>query len=109
MPWRCADHRDQMREQQILRAGRLRHGTEIGGRGLSVEERRWHAAVTLRTHHRVYGRMYDHVDAPSQGLNLSGGRRGTRRREGIVAGIAPDNHASGRRVDAVGGVARDVG
>ena len=76
---------------------------------MAIEDRRRHAAVAVRAHHRMDGRMHDHVRALGERLDLRGGGRRTRRGQCVVARVAADHHAAGRRIDAIGGVARDVG
>ena len=57
----------------------------------------------------MHGRVHDDVGALGELLDLGGGGGHARRRGRVVAGIAADHHAAGRRIHAIGGMARDMG
>src|SRR4029453_13971895 len=93
----------------MLRPYSLRHGAKVGSGALAIEDRRRHAAVLVRAHDGMHRRMDDHIDALRQLLDLRGCRVWARRRREVVAGIAADHHAAGRRVHTIRGVASDMG
>jgi hypothetical protein len=93
----------------VLRLHPLRHGTQVRGAALAIENLRRHSAVPVGSHDRMHRRMHDDIHTFCQELNLIGGRVRARLRQHVVGRVAPDHHAAGGRIHAIGGVAGDVG
>ena len=86
----------------------LRHCAKIGRCGLTIIDRRWHAAVLVRRHGGMHRRMDDDICAFRQLFNLIGGRGEARGFQPIVAGIASYHHAADRGIDPIRCMTCDV-
>ena len=103
-----SERRDHMREDQILCACPFGHRTEIESIALTKIGVRKEPAALVRPHGGMNRGMHDHIGALGQPLDLFGCRRRAWRQRHIIAGIAADHHAAGRRVHAIRGMAGNM-